>query len=699
MSEFGATVYAVAATAFLFLTVLAARRRSKERLLIFATACSTAWAALIAAHLSPAVEVPDIALETAELLRAISWFVFLLGLLDNSSADERNGMAVVRVMKKLAFALPATLLVAFLLFVSVPGIPGAQHVVEIFRVGHLMLAVFGLVLVEQLFRNADSEMRWGIKFLCFGIGGLFAFDFYLYADALLLKQIDPDLWIARGIVNVLVVPLVAISATRDALWSGGLVVSRHVVFHSAALLAAGAYLMLMAAAGYYIRAYGGQWGGVLQVTFFFGAAVMMAMFALSGQARARLKVFVDKHFFRSKYDYRKEWLNFTEVLTESDPQQGVRQRILTAIAEVVECTSGVMWTKAVDGAYFAPAAAWNIALPPEARAPSDQPLVQFLERRQWVIDLDQYAEEPGRYEGFELPAWWSELPKPRLILPLLHHDELEAFVVLGQPRVNVELNWEDHDLLKTLGRQAAGYLRLMVTSEALSEARQFEAFNRLSAFVVHDLKNVAAQLSLVVTNAQKHMHDPEFMMDTVHTIENSVNKMNRMLTHLRKDRGDTDSNEVVDLTAVVREVVKEQSTVDPAPVAVNTDSAVVAFADRDRLAAVIGHLVQNAQEATPDDGSVEIRAYVEAAWSVVEVKDTGCGMDEAFIRTRLFRPFDTTKGNAGMGVGAYESREFALAHGGTVDVVSQPGKGTIFRIKLPRYPGAAGQETPLRAVR
>ena len=699
MSELGVAAYAAAAAAFLFLTVLTVRRRSSETLLIFAGASSTVWAAAQAYHLSALGSVPYLALEALELLRAAAWFVFLLGLLGSSTTGEGNGVAVVRVMKIVAIGLPITLLATFLVFASVPDAPGGQYVSDTLRVGHLLLAVFGLVMVEQLFRNANTEARWGIKFLCFGVGGLFVFDFYLYADALLLKQLDPDLWIARGIVNALVVPLVVISAMRESLWSGGLVVSRHVVFHSAALLAAGAYLMLMAAAGYYIRAYGGEWGGVLQVAFFFGAALIMLIFAVSGQARARLKVFVAKHFFPSKYDYRKEWLHFTEVLSETEQRQDVHQRILKAIAAVVECTNGAMWTKAVDGAHFTPAAAWNMVLPPEARVSLDHPLVQFLEGRRWVIDLRPHAEEPERYNELELPAWLNELPQPRLILPLLHHDELEAFIVLGQPRVNMELNWENYDLLKTQGSQAAGYLRLIAINEALAEARQFEAFNRLSAFVVHDLKNVVAQLSLVVTNARKHMRDPDFMVDTVHTVENSVNKMNRMLRQLKTDRTQpTGTAEVIDLASVVNEVVAQRSSVHPVPSLGGANNSVAVLVDPDRLAAVIGHIVQNAQEATPHDGSVKITLHTEGAWSVIEVTDTGCGMDEEFIQTRLFRPFDTTKGNAGMGVGAYETREFALTHGGEVDVVSESGQGTTFRIKLPRYSVVADRETPMRAV-
>jgi putative PEP-CTERM system histidine kinase len=312
-------------------------------------------------------------------------------------------------------------------------------------------------------------------------------------------------------------------------------------------------------------------------------------------------------------------------------------------------------------------------------------MITFLGTRQWIIDMDEYASTPERYGNLELPGWLQELANARLVLPLMHHSDLEGFVVLGQPRAEVSLNWEDHDLLKTVGRQAASYLRLIKISDALSEARQFEAFNRLSAYVVHDLKNLVAQLSLVVTNARKHMHKPEFVTDAIQTVDNAVGKMNRMLVQLRKEHVVSGPDKVIDLSQMVAQVVKERATMAPVPTTNNLVDEILTMADPDRLAAVIGHIIQNAQEATPVEGKVEVSLQEIDEWVVLTVEDNGCGMDEQFVRSRLFRPFDTTKGNAGMGVGAYEVREFARACGGDVEVSSEPGRGTTFVLRLPRY--------------
>jgi putative PEP-CTERM system histidine kinase len=245
------------------------------------------------------------------------------------------------------------------------------------------------------------------------------------------------------------------------------------------------------------------------------------------------------------------------------------------------------------------------------------------------------------------------------------------------------LNWENLDLLKTAGRQAASYLALSDAAEALAEARQFEGFNRLSAFVIHDLKNLIAQLSLVASNAKRHRQNPAFIDDAMKTIENAVSKMNRLMVQLKSAEGIAPTSSRVDLVPLLKDLVEAREGSEPAPVALlETDRAEV-MAEVDRLSAVLGHVVQNAQDATPPDGLVEVGLRLRGDQAIVEIRDTGSGMDQEFIEQRLFRPFDSTKGLTGMGIGAYECREFVRALGGQVDVVSRPGQGTRFIITMP----------------
>ncbi|RMD78996.1 MAG: PEP-CTERM system histidine kinase PrsK, partial [Gammaproteobacteria bacterium] len=271
-----------------------------------------------------------------------------------------------------------------------------------------------------------------------------------------------------------------------------------------------------------------------------------------------------------------------------------------------------------------------------------------------------------------------------LVVPLFHREALLGFAVLARPRAPRELNWEDYDLLRTAGRQVASHLAQEQASEALAQARQMEAFGRLSAFVVHDLKNVAAQLRLVVANAERHRHNPAFVEDAMRTVGHAADKMERLLAQLRAGREATREPAVrVDLEALLERVAERAAGRRPVPEVEVQDGGLQAVAAAERLADVVGHLVQNAQEATPPDGRVVLRLRREGAEAVMEVEDTGCGMDEAFVRERLFKPFDSTKGREGMGIGAFEARAFVQASGGRLEVRSRPGEGTSFRIRLP----------------
>ncbi len=167
---------------------------------------------------------------------------------------------------------------------------------------------------------------------------------------------------------------------------------------------------------------------------------------------------------------------------------------------------------------------------------SSDSLVTYFSNSDWIIDVHEYKQFPERYESLKLDDQLIAIDNAWLIIPVKHHEQLLGFVLLTQPKLTKSVNWEDRDLIKAAAKQAGSYLALLQTSEALNQANQFEAFNRLSAFVVHDLKNLIAQLELVVKNAERHKNNPEFMDDAVKTIGNAVSKMGRLLTQLRQGR-------------------------------------------------------------------------------------------------------------------------------------------------------------------
>ena len=618
-----------------------------------------------------------------EPLRNLALLSFLARIL--TAAYTPRQQAGQRFRRTLAMLSAFTLLLMSLVMYRAAAHGGLQVLggVDLLFAGYLVMAVTGMVLVEQLFRNVRRESRRAIKYLCIGLGALFAYDFYLYSHALLFQGVDPALWAARGFINALVVPVLGVAVARDPRWSQDVFVSRRMVFHTAALLGSGIYLLAMGAGGYAIRVYGGTWGTVAEVIFLFGAGLVLLILLFSSQLRARLRVFFNKHFFHYKYEYRDEWLRFIHTLTSGEPDEQMRERSIRAIVDILESPGGLLWLRGDSGG-LEPAGSWQMAFPEGAGSLSaESSLAQYFGREDWVINVDEYRRQPFLYKGLLLPPWLERLKDAWLITPLLFHDELLGLVVLARPRVEPPLNFEDYDLLRTVGRQAAAHLAQLQAAQALAQARQFEVCSRLSAYVMHDLKNLIAQLSLVVSNAARHKHNPQFMEDAIQTVENSVDKMNRLLAHLRSGGGPDRQAADVDLCEVLRDAVQTMSAGLPQPKLDCQALGLQARADRDRLTAVVGHMIRNAQDATPDDGLVIVRIFKQHELAVIEVQDNGCGMDEAFIRDRLFKPFETTKGESGMGIGVYETREFIQSLGGEVTVLSRPGEGTTFRLTVP----------------
>lgn len=689
--------YGIAAAAFLILTLLLLtswRGRLQGGLLVAASAVTALWAGVTALF---QIGVSAVALPAAllEVLRGLVWNLFLLNLLSVAEPGWRGLLRGTLARWSIGLTLLGLLLAALAAAPLLLAEPlGKTLGIDTRLLGHLVMAVAGLVLVEQLFRNARLQDRWAIKYLCLGVGGLFAYDFFMFSDALLFKRLDVNLWQARGLINTLVVPLIAVSAARNPQWSLDVFVSRRMVFHSAAILAAGVYLLLMAAGGMYVRLYGGNWGHAAQAVFLFGALLVLVIILFSGQAQARLRVFLNKHFFNYKYDYREEWLRFIGTLSEEESGRPLRERAIQAVAKIMDSPGGALWWRR-EPARYEFVAHWNMS---EAAAapyePADGPLVRFLAGREWVIDLNEYDDKPEAYADLTVPGWLRALERGWLVVPLMHHEDLLGFMVLAQPLAPRQCNWEDNDLLKTAGRQAASHLAQLEAAEALANARQFEAFNRLSAFLIHDMKNVAAQLSLLVNNAGRHRHKPEFVDDAFKTIDNAAVKMNRLLTQLRSGTVTHGRVSQISLEHLLEEVVALHGQRRPVPTLVRRVTGLSLTVERDHLADVLGHIIQNAQEATPPEGSVEVVLQEADGMAVIEVVDSGCGMDDDFIRDRLFRPFDSTKGRSGMGIGAYEAREFVRGLGGRLDVYSVPGRGTRFRFELPlaKAEGGKGQD-------
>ncbi len=657
-------------------------REWSKTLVLVAVSLSAVWGwfglALLVTGFAPYFFLSQI----ADLLRYGAWCVFLLVLLrpgwiggDAPRGAPDRSWLVYLTAGLIAFGVMSLLLTASGL--TLLGDPS-----RLMLLSAMAMPVMALVLLEQVFRNATEDTRWNIKPLSLGLVSVFLFDLYLFSEAVLFNRPDLDALSIRGAVHALVVPLLVLSSTRRSDWISKIRLSPKAAFHSATLLIAGVYLLFISGVGYYVRYFGGEWGRALQLGLVFFALIMLVIVAVSGSVRASLRVFLNKHFFRYRYDYREEWLKFTRTLSAQSSPQAMGQQVIRGLADMLESPAGGLWLRTLGESSFRQTARWNL---PESLEAEDaaSPLCDFMSTSGWVINLEEYRSYSRRYGQLKLPPWLQALTQAWLVVPLVVGTELIGFVVLASARTRVDVNWEVNDLLKTAGQQAASFLAQMQATEALLEVRKFDAFNRMSAFVVHDLKNIVTQLSLMMKNAKRLSGNPEFQQDMLMTVENSLDRMRQLMLQLRE--GATPPGKAFGVS--LGEIVKRIEAVAAGrgrTLEVELKVAVLTRGHEERLERIIGHVVQNAFDATDTSGRVWLQLDRVSGQACIVVGDTGHGMSQDFMRDRLFKPFQTTK-QAGMGIGAYESFQYVQELGGKIEVQSEVNHGTVVTIRLPLF--------------
>ncbi len=646
--------------------------------LVGAALLTALWGACLWAFAETGRAIFLLAGELADTLRYTAWFAFLLVVLRRQNAGiYPSGMGW---LGPAAWALVAFAVVARGLLLAGNQVLGDPARLVLYVA--MAMPVFALMLVEQLFTNVSEDSRWNVKPLCLGLAGMALFDLYMYSQAVLFNRLDGDAFSIRGAMHALMLPLLWLASTRRQNWLAKIQVSRKAAFHSATLLIAGIYLLFVSLVGYYVRYFGGEWGRALQLGLVFFGLLSLVVLALSGSVRASLRVFLGKHFFRYRYDYREEWLRFTQTLSAQNSPQEMGQQVVRGLADLLESPGGGLWMRNRGESTFSQTARWNLA-ESTVKEEAASPLCAFMATSGWVVNLEEFRSFPRRYGAMVLPQWLQEIEQAWLIVPLTVSEEMIGFVVLARARTRVEVNWEVNDLLKTAGKQAASFLAQMQATEALLEVRKFDAFNRMSAFVVHDLKNIVTQLSLMMKNAQRHSQNPEFQRDMLLTVENSLDRMRQLMLQLREGATPPGTAVGVDLSDIVARMESMASSRGRSLV-VDIVARVGTRGHEERLERVVGHVVQNALDATPTSGSVRLCLDRQGGQAKIEVTDTGQGMTKEFIQERLFKPFQTTK-QAGMGIGAYESFQYVQELGGKIDVDSELGRGTRVTMLLPLF--------------
>jgi putative PEP-CTERM system histidine kinase len=661
---------------------------ARNRPLFGAFAVTALWAIFVAL-IGPA----SVAAGVAETGRNFAFLAFMFAIFDEADGDRQPAVKLVYTVLAAVIGLQLTLAGVIPGFATKPLIHDALSAAA--QIIGLTVAAGSLVLVHNLYGQAAPDSRWGIRLPMIALAAAWAYDLNLYTVAWLSRGPVEDLVAMRGAVLAMLVPLFALSTRRNREWR--VQISRAATFQSLSVIGIFAYLLLMMSATRILEIVGGEWVRIGQVAVIFVMTLAAMVLVPSGRMRAWTRVMLAKHLFEHRYDYRDEWLRFTRTIgVAGEDEAPLAQRIVKALADIAEAPGGLLLVAEADGRFSVGAEwRWRHALP---RCTGSAELIKALESHAFVLDMESARGGRIRIGEAEVaaPVWLTRMEDAWAGVPLLHNDRLVGMVVLEHPLVRRPLDWEDFDLFRTAGMQAASYLAEARGQEALADAQRFDEFNRRFAFIMHDVKNLVSQLSLVIRNAERHADKPEFRQDMIATLESSVKKMNDLLARLSRGGSNVETEPVraISVASTVASVAEVKRRVHP--VEVEGDPSLAALADPSRLAQALMHLVQNAIDASTPGAAVTLRYARRGGEAAIEVEDSGRGMSAEFIRTRLFQAFASTKAN-GFGVGAFEAKGLVAAMGGRLEVESREGAGTRFTIFLP-LAETAGVAVPERKI-
>jgi putative PEP-CTERM system histidine kinase len=533
-------------------------------------------------------------------------------------------------------------------------------------IAQLLGTVAILAGLELCLRTADRDARWRLKYLLLGLGGVFLVRFYLLSHLLLFHVLLGVYITTQAAALVLATIVIGASIVRAPFAGGKLVISRSIALRSAVVGLLGLYLFVVGGLGWLLDRLGLSeelfWGSVL---IFAGAAAAGAI-TLSEHLRWRFRRFIGMHFYGSKYDYRAQWMTFTRRLGSTIALEELTPQLLAATTDAIGTAKGVLYLAGDDGFHLG--AAVEVYDAPDILDASS-PFLQRAREHAFPVPVGDV----------ERPAWF---PQAAALVPLIWQGSLTGVLIVAGERTDRPYSAEDLEFLAAVGVQVAAAMVTTRLSETVARTREFEAFHRLTSFVVHDLKNAVSGLSMLSQNSLQHFDDPEFQRDAIQTVSRTVDRMRALLRRLTSAAEVPKvSLEPLDLATLLADRIVP--LIRTPQVALTCDLRPAPMVgDADALERMFHNLVTNAVEALDGRGQLILRSTVRGETAVCEVSDTGCGMSLAFQRRALFVPFRSSK-KGGWGIGLYHAREIVQAHRGHIDVKSAEGQGTTFTVTFP----------------
>ena len=560
--------------------------------------------------------------------------------------------------------------------------PAGSVVIVLYVLGLLV----ALVNFERTLRASIGVMRWRIKFMILGIGVLLALRIYSATHAILYSELDLSLESLNASGAIVACALMTVALVRSRLLGVDLYPSGRFLRGSLVVLVAGAYFLCVGVLAKVVVHFGGARGFPFKAFLLFLAFVLLALLMFSDRARQWLRRFMSRHLHAQEYDYRGVWRMFTQRTALARNEQDFCRSLAEMVSETLQALSVTVWVLDDNGEQFLFGGSTNLS--PDAardlqpREEEARAIVNQLQSHPKPVDL-QPSNEDWRKILREMNPRQFAVVKRQTCIPLRSSGSLHGIMLLGD-RVNaLPYSTEEQELLSVMAEQAAAHLHGLQVAESLARAKQMEAFQAMSTFFVHDLKNTTATLSLMLQNLPKHFDNPAFRADALRSIGKSVDKMNTLIRRLTLLRQRLELHlEPVDLSGIAAVTVDGMAEAFACTIERELTPNLVVRIDSEQMQRVIANLLLNARDAVSDGGTIRLRTYHYDTWAVLTVSDDGIGMDREFVERSLFRAFQSTKKD-GMGIGLFQSKTIVEAHHGRIEVETQKGKGTTFRVRLP----------------
>ncbi|HEV2208378.1 MAG TPA: XrtA/PEP-CTERM system histidine kinase PrsK [Verrucomicrobiae bacterium] len=550
----------------------------------------------------------------------------------------------------------------------------------------LVSLVVALMNLERTYRAAVGTMRWRIKFMVLGLGMLFVVRAYTSAEALIFHTVNLRLHGINGVALILASALVMRTLTRSGHFEVSVYPSRAVLNSSVTVLLAGIYLVLVGALAKAMAFLPGGGSFEAKALGVLVAMVILAMLLMSDRLRARVNHFVSRHFRRPVHDYPRVWRTFAEATARCLEGQMLTEAVARLVSDVFQALSVTVWLtdESRTRLRFAASTSQFEAGAVETGLPAGESaqVLQGLRKQSEPVDIET-ARQPWAAALRQLHPDEFKKGGHRVCAPILAGEDILGIILIGDRVGGEQFSGQDIELLKAIAEQAGASLLNRQLAERLAEAKQFEAFQTMAAFFVHDLKNTAATLSLMLKNLPVHFDDPEFRQDALGDIARTGKQLEDLIGRLNLLRQEFKVLSVeCDLNELVTDALQGQDDTPGVEVVKELHPVPMVRLDPTGMRTVITNLVLNAREAVGRAGRIVVATGRSNGWATVAVSDNGCGMAPEFLRDRLFRPFQTTKKN-GVGIGLFHCKRIVEAHHGRIDVESQDGKGTAFRVSLP----------------